>query len=51
MSLAGWHADFFQQIGNEAVRLADHRQQQMFAVHFLVRIALSDALRFLQRFL
>ncbi len=44
-------ADFLEQIGNQAFRLTNHRQQQMFAVHFLVGIALGDALRLLQSFL
>jgi len=44
-------ADFFKQTGDEAVCLANHRQQQMLAVHFLMRKTLRDALCLLQRLL
>ena len=48
LQLAGGHAEFLEQIRNETVRLADQCQQQMYAVHFLMRKALGDALRLLQ---
>src|SRR5713101_544167 len=45
------HADLLQEVGNQAVGLADQSQQQMLAIDFLMREALSDALRLLHRFL
>ena len=36
---------------DEAVALADHGQQQVFAIHFLMGITASDPLRLLQRLL
>jgi hypothetical protein len=39
------HADLLQQLGNEAVLLANHGQQQMFAIHFLMGEFLRNALR------
>ena len=45
------HADFFQQIGDETFRLANQRQQQMFAINFLMRKFPGDALRPLYRLL
>ena len=40
-----------QQVGNEAFALADERQREMFAVHFLVRQFARQPLRLLQRLL
>ncbi len=45
------HTDAFQQIGNEAVALADEREREMFAVDFLMRIIAGEALRLRQRLL
>ena len=47
----GRDADAFQQIGDEAVGLADEGERQMFAVHFLMRMVAREALRRLQSFL
>ena len=49
--IRGRDADFFEQFRDEAFGLADQGQQQMLAVHFLVRIAPRDALRLLEGFL
>ena len=43
--------DLFEKVGNQAILLLDHRQQEMLAINFLMRITVSDPLRFLQRFL
>ena len=51
LELGRGHADLLQQIRDEAVGLADQGQQQMLAIHLLMRIPMRDALRFLQRFL
>jgi hypothetical protein len=51
LELRAGHAEFFQQIRDEAVALADHGQQQVFAIHFLMRVTASDPLRLLQRLL
>ena len=48
LQFRGRHADFLEQFGHEAFRLAEQRQQQMFAVHFLMRQFARKALRFLQ---
>ena len=45
------HADALQQIGHEALGLAEQREQQMLAVNFLMRIFAREALRLLQRLL
>src|ERR1043165_6714412 len=46
-----WDTDFFEQTGVQAVGLADHCQQQMLAINFLMRKTLRYALRLLQRLL
>jgi len=51
LDLGSGHAEFFQQVRDEAVRLADHSQQQVFAIHLLMGITASDLLRFLERLL
>ncbi len=48
----GWGgADFLEQIGDEAFRLANHGQQQVLAIHFLMRMLAGNVLRILERFL
>ena len=49
--LGGGHADFFEQVRNEAVGLANQRQEEVFAVHFLMGVTMGDSLSFLQRLL
>jgi hypothetical protein len=44
LELGRRHADFLQQFGHEAFALADQCQQQMLAIHRLVRKAVRDAL-------
>ncbi len=51
LQLGGGHPDLLQQIGNQAVGRGDQGEQQMLAIHLLMRKLLGDALRFLQRFL
>ena len=51
LELRGRHADLLQQLRDEALGLADQGQQQMLAIHLLMRMSLRDALRFLQRLL
>ena len=51
LQLRGRHADFLEQFGHEAFRLAEQGQQQVLAVHFLVRHFAREALRLRQRLL
>ena len=51
LEFGGRHADARQQFRHEAFVLADQREQQMLAVHFLMRMFARDALRLLQRLL
>ena len=45
------HADAFEQVGDEALGLANEREGEVFAVNFLVRVFARDALCVLQSFL
>src|ERR1035441_1017402 len=51
LQLGRGHADLLKQIRDEAVGLANHGQQQMLPIHFLMRMLPRDALRFLHRLL
>ena len=49
LQAVGWHADFLEQFGHQALGLADECEQQMFAIQFLVRMFPGQTLRLLQR--
>ena len=51
LELGGRHADARQQFRHEAFVLVDEREQQMLAIHLLMRMFAGDALRVLQRLL
>jgi len=51
LELGQGDADLFQQIRDQAFRLADQGQQQVLAIHLLVRVLARDPLRVLQRLL
>ena len=48
LQAVGRHADFLEQFGHQAFGLADKREQQMFAIQFLVRMFPGQTLRVLQ---
>ena len=51
LKLRGRHPNLLQQLGNQALRLPEQCEHEVFPVHFLMGECLRDALRFLQRLL
>ncbi len=49
LELGKRNAQFLKHIGNEVVGLFNQGEQQVFAVHLLVRITMGKLLRLLQR--
>jgi len=47
----GWDTDLFEEIGDEAFVLTEQSKEQMLPINLLMGKGMSDALRFLQRFL